>query len=58
MGAVKAWIMDIEEELVDVVAAGKIVTYEVKQKIADKCGATLQVVEEVYQDLQKEYYDW
>lgn len=59
MGAVKAWIMDIEEELQDVICENKIVTDEVLKTIAQKCGATVHVVKEVYEDLQKEYYgEW
>jgi len=58
MGAVKAWIMDIEEELIDVVCKNEIVTDECIKKIAEKCGATVHVVKEVYEEMQKEYYEW
>ena len=59
MGKVKAWIMDIEEDIMCAVGDDKIIDKKVLQKIADANGATVAIVEEVYEDIQKEYYgEW
>ena len=59
MGAVKAWVMDIEEEVFDAIGTGKVVTEEVIEKIAKKTGATAEAVKEIYEGVVDEYYgDW
>ena len=59
MGAVKAWLMDIEEDVVDAICENKLITPAVIEAIAKKNFATVEMVKEVYEDVKKENYgDW
>jgi hypothetical protein len=59
MGQVKAWVMDIQEEIYDAIGDNEIITEAVIAEIALKCNATPGIVQDVYEDIKKEYYgEW